>query len=166
MTRTLDAAAFRRTVGLFPSGVTVVTTVLDSVIHGMTANAFCSVSLNPLLVLVCVERSAGLHGLLERSGVFAVSLLAADQEDASRWFATARRPGGRDQFDPYRWEPAPVTGSPVLLDAVAYVDCRLHEVHVAGDHSICIGEVRDVGRLGGAAPLVWYGGGYHRLADA
>lgn len=163
MTAAVDADEFRRTVGLFASGVTVVTTHVDGILHGMTANAFCSVSLDPLLVLVCVDREAGLHGLLERSARFAVTVLAAGQEDASRWFASKRRPGGQDQFDHHRWRPAPQTGAPVLTDGLAYLDCRLHQAHQAGDHTVCIGEVLDVGALDGTEPLIWYGGRYTGL---
>lgn len=165
MTAAVDAAEFRRTVGLFASGVTVVTTQVDGILHGMTANAFCSVSLDPLLVLVCVNREAGLHGLLERSGQFAITVLAAGQEGVSRWFASSRRPAGQDQFDDQRWRPAPHTGAPVLTDGLAYLDCRLHQAHQAGDHTVCIGQVLALGPLDGTEPLVWYQGRYAGLAD-
>lgn len=163
MATTVEAGTFRRTVGLFASGVTVVTTQVDGILHGMTANAFCSVSLDPLLVLVCVDREAGLHGLLQRASGFAVTVLAAGQEDTSRWFASSRRPAGQDQFDAQRWRPAPHTGAPVLTDGLAYLDCRRFQSHEAGDHTICIGEVLDVGTLDGEDPLIWYQGAYGHL---
>lgn len=173
--REVTAEAFRRTLASFATGVTVVTTAVEGVLHGMTANAFTSVSLDPLLVLVCVNRKAGMHALLSRTGAFAVTMLAADQVELSRWFATSRRPGGVDQFHGVAWHPAPVTGCPVLSEGLAFLDCYVADVHSGGDHSIFLGEVADLGRLGetpGATngdtparrPLIWYGGGYHRLA--
>jgi flavin reductase (DIM6/NTAB) family NADH-FMN oxidoreductase RutF len=91
MARDLSSVAFREAVGLFATGVTVVTTTHEDVLHGMTANAFAS-SLDPLLVLVCVDRDAGLHELMSVSKTFAVTVLAEDQEDEAVWFACPRRP--------------------------------------------------------------------------
>ncbi len=158
-----DPEAFRRTVGLFATGVTVVTTAVDDVLHGMTANAFSSVSLDPLLVLVCVSGRARMHDLLAGAQTFAVTVLSADQEPLSRFFA-GDRPAGRDQFEGVGWHPAPTTGCPVLSEGLAFVDCRLTEMHEGGDHSIFLGEVVDLGTLRpDAAPLLWFGGRYRRL---
>ena len=149
---------------MFATGVTVVSTNVDGVLHGMTANAFASVSLDPLLVLVCVDKEAGMHGLLPQAQGFAVTVLAAEQEELSSWFASAERPGGEDQFADIAWDPAPATGSPVLCDGVAFVDCRVTERHEGGDHSIFLGEVIDLGVLReDADPLLYYGGRYRRL---
>ena len=164
MTRELSAEEYRRTVGMFATGVTVVSTNVDGAVHGMTANAFASVSLDPLLVLICVDRTAGLHALLPEAQGFAVTILSAEQEELSAWFASGDRPAGHDQFEDVAWDPAPVTGSPVLCDGVAYVDCRVTERHEGGDHSIFLGEVVDLGVLRpGADPLLYYGGRYRRL---
>jgi flavin reductase len=164
MGRPVSAERFRRTVGMFATGVTVVSTDVEGVLHGMTANAFASLSLDPLLVLVCVDREASMHGLLPQAQGFAVTILAAEQEELSAWFASADRPGGHDQFAGVEWDPAPVTGSPVLCDGVAYVDCRVTERHEGGDHSIFLGEVVDLGVLrDDADPLLYYGGRYRRL---
>lgn len=157
--------AFRRAMGRFATGVTVVATCLDDVVHGMTANAFASVSLDPLLVLVCVDRTAGMHDLLPRSGRFAVTVLAADQADASIWFASPRRPAGTDQFDGVAWAPAPVTGCPIVAGGVAWFDCRLNATHPAGDHTIYVGEVLAVGEGPVDDPLVWFDGGYRALEE-
>jgi flavin reductase len=157
---------FRRTVGLFATGVTVVTTCHDGILHGMTANAFASVSLDPLLVLVCVDRQAGMHDLLPTSGRFAVSVLAAGQERESTWFASPRRPAGTDQFDDVDWRPAPASGCPILTGGVAWLDCRVTELHPGGDHSIFLGEVVDLGTGEGVEPLLYFGGGYRALAAA
>jgi flavin reductase (DIM6/NTAB) family NADH-FMN oxidoreductase RutF len=165
MPREVPPEEFRRTLSSFATGVTVVTTTVGGILHGMTANAFASVSLDPLLVLVCVDRTAGMHELLPRARVFAVTVLAADQVKLSVWFATRRRPSGQDQFDGIKWHPAPITGCPVLSEGLAFVDCRLVAVHDGGDHSIFVGQVVELGSLKhDAIPLIWYGGGYHRLA--
>jgi flavin reductase (DIM6/NTAB) family NADH-FMN oxidoreductase RutF len=165
MTREIEEEEFRRTVGMFATGVTVITTCVDEVLHGMTANAFASLSLDPLLVLVCVDRAAGMHDLLPGSGSFAATILAAEQEAESVFFASPRRPGGRGQFDGIVWQPAPVTGCPVLSGGVAFVDCRVAEVHAGGDHSIFIGEVVDLGLLRrDADPLLFFDGDYRRLS--
>lgn len=165
MPRELSPDEFRRTLSSFATGVTVVTTTVGGILHGMTANAFASVSLDPLLVLVCVDRTAGMHELLPRARAFAVTVLAADQIELSVWFASRRRPSGQDQFSGIGWHPAPVTGCPVLSGGLAFVDCRLTTVHDGGDHSIFLGRVVELGGLRqDARPLIWYGGGYHRLA--
>jgi flavin reductase len=160
----VDGAAFRQALGMFATGVTVVTTVHDDVLHGMTANAFASVSLEPPLVLVCVDKSSGMHELLPRSRCFAVTVLGEGQEELSLFFASSRRPQGRGQFAEVDWRPAPVTGSPVLDGGIAFVDCRVVEVHEGGDHSIFLAEVLDLGvPAPEAQPLLYFGGAYRRL---
>jgi flavin reductase len=154
---------FRRALGLFATGVTVVTTEHENTLHGMTANAFASVSIDPLLVLVCVGLEAGLHELLPLSKRFAVTVLAHDQHALSEWFASPRRPLGDDQFNEVRWFPAPFTGCPVLEGGLAYVDCRVTDVLAGGDHSIFLGDVIDLAVLRDTDPLVFFAGGYHRL---
>jgi flavin reductase (DIM6/NTAB) family NADH-FMN oxidoreductase RutF len=164
MTRAIRPVEYRETLGTFATGVTVVSAALDDVLHGMTANAFASVSLDPPLVLVCVDQRAWCHDLLAGAKAFAVTVLAADQERESVWFASSRRPSGREQFDPVEWWPAPVTGSPVLTGGIAWLDCRLYETHDGGDHSIFLGEVVDLGIQREAEPLLFYDGAYRRIA--
>ncbi len=154
---------FRRIVGRFTTGVTVVTTCTAGTLHGMTANSFASLSLDPLLVLICVDRDARMHDLLHRTGTFAITVLAADQADASVWFASPRRPTGTDQFDGFDWRPAPVTGCPVLTGGLAWLDCRITATHDGGDHTIFVGEVLALGEGSGVEPLVWHAGTYRRL---
>jgi flavin reductase len=156
---------FRDIMGRFATGVTVVATTHEGVLHGMTANAFSSVSLDPPLVLVCVDLEAGLHELLPQSKTFAVTVLGDDQETDAEWFASPRRPSGRDQFDGVGWRPAPVTGSPVLERGTAFLDCRVTEIHAGGDHSIFLGEVVALGLLREATPLLFYRGRYGSMAD-
>lgn len=160
----VQAQEFRATVGLFATGVTIVTTATeDDEVHGMTANAFCSVSLDPLLVLVCVDNTSGMRRLAPVAQRFAVTVLADGQQEEGRWFATSDRPRGHEQFDPHDWMRAPITGSPVLRGALAYVECTLADSHAGGDHTILVGEVVGVGRLGGSAPLLWFDGRYRQL---
>lgn len=156
-----DDAAFRAVLGRFATGISVMTTSVDGVVHGMTANAVSSVSLEPQLVLVCVERRAVMAELVRRSRVFALSFLAADQADVSAWFATPDRPAER-QFADLTTDTA-VTGSPLLRDVVAWVDCRVVDVHVAGDHDVVIGEVVDLGVGTADEPLLYYASDYRRL---
>lgn len=158
----LTPETLRSVAGRFATGVTVVTTAGEGTVHGMTANAFGSVSLDPLLVMVSVDRRAGMHELLPRTGVFAVSVLSAAQEDVSRWFASARRGTGPGQFSDVRCVAAPVTGSPVLRDCLAWFDCRVVAAHQAGDHTLFIGEVVAMNTLQEADPLVFFAGAYRR----
>ena len=153
---------FRRTLGRFATGVTVVAVADGEVRHGMTANAFTSVSLDPPLVLVCVAHRAAMHDLLLSAGAFAATILAADQRADAEWFSSPR-PRGRE-FDHLAWKPAPVTGSPLLADGLAYVDCEVRDTHEAGDHTVVLGEVVDLDDLrDDAEPLVWWASDYRVL---
>lgn len=153
---------FRRVMGSFATGVTVVTTAAQDGLSALTVNAFCSVSLEPLLVLICVERTADTHRLLRQGGVFAVNVLHEGQEEVSRLFAnkgTAKQLALQDL--PHR---VAVTGAPVLADALAYLDCRVVEAIEAGDHTVFIGRVEEAAvHPGGGAPLIFYRGAYHTL---
>jgi flavin reductase (DIM6/NTAB) family NADH-FMN oxidoreductase RutF len=150
---------FRSTVGAFATGVTVVTTSGEEHAYGMTANAFSSVSLDPPLVLVCVMSHSEGSEHIERNGCFAVNVLHASQEPLSRYFASRERPRGRDAFRevPHR---TASSGSPILDGAIAYMDCRLHVGHEAGDHQIFIGEVLELGVDPEGEPLVFHSGQY------
>ncbi|WP_159941970.1 MULTISPECIES: flavin reductase family protein [unclassified Nocardiopsis] len=130
----------RRVMSRFATGVTVVTTG-GSTPHGMTANAFTSVSLDPPLVLCCVSLTARLHAAVVGTGSFGVSLLAADQEDAARHFADGSRPEGRAQFDGYDWRPGPRTGAPLLSGALGWLECEVEHRYPGGDHAILLGRV-------------------------
>ena len=164
MDREPTSRQFRDTVGMFTTGITVVTAVSARLGHGMTANAFASVSLDPLLVLVCVVRDALMHKVLEESGRFAVSVLAADQEDLARYFSDSGRPGGMAQFVPVGWHPGPVTGAPLLDGALAYLECDVEADYDGGDHSVFLGRVRWVERArADGSPLLYFGGHYRRL---
>ena len=145
----------------FASGVTVVSTVDDEGrSHGMTVNALTSVSLDPLLMLFCCEKDASLHAPLLRSGSWAVSMLTAEHEDVSLWFA-ARERRGTDQFAALDVRAGRRTGAPILDDALAWLECRTWATYDGGDHTIVVGEViaADVGPDGGL-PLLYYKSGY------
>ncbi len=136
----VDDAAFRRAAGQFASGIVVVSTSLDGVSHAMTATAFTAVSLDPLLVLVCAEKVARFHDAVLTTGTWAVSVLGAESEKAAAWLATRGRPLD-GQLDAFRHQAGPVTGAPILDDAITAMECRTTAVHDGGDHSIVVGEV-------------------------
>jgi flavin reductase (DIM6/NTAB) family NADH-FMN oxidoreductase RutF len=135
----VDAATFRRVVGRFATGVVVVTTRTDEGLHGLTVNAFCSVSLEPLLVLVCVDKLARGHERLAQAGAFAISILSVRQEFLADRFA-GRAPLVNARFDEAPYQQA-ITGAPILDGCVAWLDCRLWATYDGGDHSIFVGEV-------------------------
>jgi flavin reductase (DIM6/NTAB) family NADH-FMN oxidoreductase RutF len=159
----LEVSAFRAAMGSFPTGVTVVTVACDDgSMHGMTVNSFSSVSLDPMLVLVCLDETSRGLGLIERAGAFVVNVLSAAQQDVSRWFASRRRPAGPAMFDGVPFEPG-VTGSPVLAGAAASFDCRLRQSHRAGDHLIVLGEVVALVHRPQLEPLIFHAGAYKAL---
>lgn len=163
MSEGVDPKEYRRVVGHFATGITVVTTVLDGAAHAMTVNAFTSVSLDPVLVLFCPEKSARFHDVVASAGAWAVSVLGEDSEDASRWFATRGREI-KGQLNGWPSRPGPRTGAPILEGAIAALECRTHAVYEGGDHSIVVGEVLGVSRPNPAgSPLLFYDGSYHRL---
>ena len=152
----------RNALGSFATGVTIVTTrSRDGKLHGMTANSFTSVSLDPMLVLVCVDYRARTLALMEATDRFGISVLAENQQALSDYFA------GSDQ-DPQTAGPLGVRfrfsqhGTPLLEECLATLDCRKVSAHVAGDHTIFIGEVVDMDAVEGR-PLLFYAGRYHRL---
>lgn len=160
MNQMIDTSEFRRVLGHFPTGVVVVTSLRpDGEPCGLTVNAFCSVSLVPPLVLVCVEIDADSHDCIRESGFFAASVLDETRgEGLSRRFATGR---SEEKFRgvAYREE---TTGAPVLEAAIAWVDCRVTQAVPAGDHTVFLGEVVAADAREGQ-PLVYYRGGYGRF---
>lgn len=155
---------FRQVLGRFATGVGVLTTVVDGLVHGMTANAVTSVSLDPPLVLVCVDRTALMAERVTRSECFAVSFLAADQQGLSAWFADPSRPDDARQFAGVPTRVA-ATGAPIIEGGVGFVDCRLHAVHDGGDHLIVVGRVQALDAGGSDDPLLYYGSRYRTLAE-
>jgi flavin reductase (DIM6/NTAB) family NADH-FMN oxidoreductase RutF len=139
--------AYRRVAGRFPTGVTVVGTLAGGEPHATTVNSFTSVSMDPLLILVSLGTGSRTYRRVRRSGGFAVTVLAAHQEDLARWFAHADRPAGAPSFEGRDWYPGPYTGSPILAGGVAYFDCVVDRVHPVGDHYLVIGGVHAFGAL-------------------
>ncbi|MBI2862751.1 MAG: flavin reductase [Chloroflexi bacterium] len=155
---------FRRAMGLFATGVTVVTTRLGDTLHGMTANAVCSVSLEPLMVLVCVDQQNDTHDLLQESGIFAVNILSEKQQHLAETFAIKRSP-----HDDHRLESLPLrfgsTGAPILEGCLAYLDCRVVAQYPGGDHTIFLGQVVEVAAPGSDDPLLYFQSRYASLAE-
>jgi flavin reductase len=160
---TLDISAFRKAMSSFPTGVTVVTVASgDGNMHGVTVNSFSSVSLDPMLVLVCLNESGRAVGLIERAGVFGVNVLSAGQQDVSNRFADRDRPVGSAMFAGVPFEPG-VTGCPVLAGAAASYDCLLRHSYRAGDHLIVLGEVVALIHRPQLEPLIFHAGAYKSL---
>ncbi len=154
----IDRTELRRVMGHFATGVTVITTRdIDGKPYGLTANSLCSVSLDPPLLLVCVDKRAESHPAFERSGVFAVNILGLGHEELSRRFAVS----GGDKFVDVGHRSGS-SGAPLLDGALGFVECRIVAVHEAGDHTIFIGEVEHLEAEGGD-PLVFFRGKYRRL---
>ncbi|MFV2194645.1 flavin reductase family protein [Nocardiopsis sp. LOL_012] len=146
----------------FATGVTVITVGGDTP-HGMTANAFCSVSLDPPLVLCCVSGTARLHKAVVSEGHFAVSVLCAEQEGTARYFADRARPEGREQFASVEWFPGPGTGAPLVADALGWLECEVTEEVVAGDHSVFVGRVLHAVTGPDRSALLFHGGAFQGL---
>jgi flavin reductase (DIM6/NTAB) family NADH-FMN oxidoreductase RutF len=159
----VDPKLLRRTLGAFATGVTVVTVGGDSP-HGMTANSFTSVSLDPPLVQVNVGRRAVMHELLSAHGTFGVSVLAADQEPVARHFADRWRPQGLAQFDAVDWWPGHRTGAPLIAGAIATFECELWETYDGGDHTIFVGRIVSLERSGESDPLLFVHGKFRQVA--
>jgi flavin reductase (DIM6/NTAB) family NADH-FMN oxidoreductase RutF len=162
---TVDTTSFRNTVGAFATGVTVVTTAVDGELYGITANSFTSLSLDPMLVLVCLKDSSRALERLTRSQAFSVNVLALGQTDLSRRFADRSRPAGAAAFDGVAIATG-ARGCPNILDCAAVLDCRVYQMYPGGDHVIVVGEVLDYGTRPELEPLVFYGGNYRSLGDA
>ena len=157
-------AEFRKAMGSFATGVTIITVDFENEVHGMTANAFTSVSLDPMLVLVCVDRSARTHAHLHAKKRFGVNVLAETQRAISEYYARPERTHERAEQEAGARFKRTAHGTPVLDGALAYFECRLHSVQDAGDHTIFIAEVEEVALWEGR-PLLFHRGKYHEIGD-
>ena len=154
---------FRLALGQFATGVTVVTAERGpGQVHGMTANSFTSVSLDPLLILICVSHVAQLLPLVRRQKRFGVNILKDHQRAISEYFARTEENAETEKLlgVRYRWTP---TGIPLLEDALAHLACRVVASHAAGDHTIFVAEVESVEVYDGE-PLVYLRGNYRQVA--
>lgn len=156
----VDAHEFRRSLGQFASGVTVVTTRdQEGRPQGLTASSFCSVSLEPPLVLVCIDNRTEACRTVQEAGFFAVSVLSESQESVSRRFASA----GPEKFAGVDLVPGD-NGAPLVTGALAHLECHVAAAHLAGDHTIFVGEVKRLASTPGR-PLLYHGSAYHRLPE-
>ena len=155
----VDPDTFRSVLGRFASGITVVTSRDgNGKDGGMTVNAFCSVSLIPPLILVCVDHVASMHAMIVAAPHFAVNILAADQEHISRRFSG---PDEHKRFDGLGYSRGTM-GVALLDEALAHIECRRISQHEAGDHTVIIGEVETATAFSDR-PLLYYRGGYAQL---
>jgi flavin reductase (DIM6/NTAB) family NADH-FMN oxidoreductase RutF len=143
----------------FASSVTVITSKgPDGVVRGLTASAFCSVSLEPRLCLVSVDNRSESIASINESGSFVVNILASDQEEISRRFAS-KLP---DKFEGVSYRHGPETGAPILDGVLAWIECKVYETVPGGDHTVFIGEIHD-GTANEGTPLLYYRGQYRHL---
>lgn len=157
----IDDVQFKLAMSHFASGVTVVTTEHDGAPYGMTVASFASLSLNPPLVLVCIEKNIRTHEALSASQKFGVSILSATQADLSGRFASKKI---EDKFAGVAVTRGEELGIPLLDGAICAIECRVHSELPGGDHTIFVGEVMSVRASGEDAPLLYFRSGYHRLA--
>jgi flavin reductase (DIM6/NTAB) family NADH-FMN oxidoreductase RutF len=156
----IDKNELRRVMGHFATGVTIITTHAGSgALHGLTANAFSSVSLMPPLVLVCVDKKCESYPCFEESKVFTVNILGDDQESLSRKFAVS----GGEKFQGVAYRVG-ANGAPILDGVLAYLECKLTDTCEGGDHTIYIGEVEEAETREGR-PLLFFRGGYRSIGD-
>ncbi|MFB7303678.1 flavin reductase family protein [Heyndrickxia sporothermodurans] len=148
----MDDRLFRTVMGKFATGVTVITTSTNDKVHGMTANAFMSVSLNPKLILISIGNHANMKKYIEESGKFTVNILSKEQQEESQYFAGQLNEKREIQF---QW----IAGVPILPRSIANIVCDVYESHLAGDHTLFIGEVKDIHTEDGD-PLTFYRGKY------
>ena len=149
---------FRSVLGRFPSGVTVVTTkATDGSDQGMTVSAFCSLSLEPPLVVICIEKTASVYPALTTAPAFIVNILSAKQEQVARRFSIV----DIDRFEGIGFSRS-TNGIAVLDDVLGVIECNRFSLHDGGDHTIVVGEV-EAGRAENGAPLLYYRGGYAQM---
>ncbi len=153
--RKMDDRLFRTAMGKFTTGVTVITTEIAQNVHGMTANAFMSVSLDPKLIVVSIGEKANMNQYLQQTDRFAVSVLNASQEDLSAYFAGQIKEDREIEFDRFN-------GMPVIQDALANMTCTVYDSVIAGDHTLYIGEVTDL-RIQEGEPLGFFEGKYRKI---
>lgn len=156
----VDQLEFRRVMGHFATGVTVVTSHDGAgKLGGLTANSVASVSLDPPMVLVCVDKKSDSYPLFAASQTFAINILANEQETLSRRFAKS----GGDKFTGVGYRIGS-TGCPLLSDTIGFLDCEIRHTFEAGDHTIYVGEAVEIAVSSEADPLLYFRGGYRNLS--
>jgi flavin reductase (DIM6/NTAB) family NADH-FMN oxidoreductase RutF len=157
----VPAEDFKGALGSWAAGVTVVTTKQDALVYGITVSSFSSLSIDPLLVLVCLADSNRLPSMIEQSQRFAVSILAEGQDAISAFFSKSGREPVKafEEFGTIEWK----TGSPIIQGAVAHLDCEVEKLVHGGDHTIAIGRVVGAAFDATKMPLIYYRRGYRKL---
>src|ERR1700740_2986148 len=159
---TVSPSEFRKALGCFATGITVITVDHEDEVHGMTANAFTSVSLDPMLVLVCVDQKATTHAHLHAKKRFGVNVLAENHRAISEYYARPGRTHDRAAEEAGATFERTEHGTPVLRGALAYLECKLHSAQDAGDHTIFIAQVEDVVVRDGR-PLLYFESKYRGI---
>ena len=149
---------FRNAVGTFPTGVTIITTKHGDIVHGMTANAFMSVSLNPKLLVISIDEKASMLNKIKQSNRFALSILAENQHDISMHFAGQKKRDKEIQFD---W----LDGLPIISGSLANIVCTVKDAYIAGDHTLFIGELNQIHVADSGFPLTFYKGKYQSIKE-
>jgi flavin reductase (DIM6/NTAB) family NADH-FMN oxidoreductase RutF len=160
----VSSGEFREAMGRFATGVTIVTVDLDGEVHGMTANAIASVSLDPLLLLVCVDRNARTHAHLHAKKRFGINILAEHQRRISEYYALPESTHEHAEAEAGARFDRTAHGTPRLQGALAYLECKLQSAQEAGDHTIFIAEVEDV-LVRQGRPLLFFRGKYHKIGE-
>lgn len=160
--KTLESEEMRSVMRAWSAGVAVVSAVHDGIVHGMTVNSFTSISLYPAFVSVSLQKSTRTHDLAFKSHTFAVTMLSESQTDLSDIFA-GRKPEIEDRFAAVKTETL-VTGAPLIVGGLAWLDCRVVQTFDAGINTLFIAEVVSARSFGGDAPLVYHDRGYWKLA--
>ena len=160
----MNSLEFRKAMGCFATGVTIITVDLEGEVHGMTANAFASVSLDPMLVLVCVDHTTRTHAHLHAKKRFGINVLCQGQKAISEYYARPERTHENAEAEAGARFERTKHGTPVLQGSLAYLECRLDLAQVAGDHTIFIAEVEDVVVREGQ-PLLFFRGKYRKVGE-
>ena len=155
MQTTTEHIQFRKVMGRFITGVTVVTARAGDEVHGMTCNAFCSISITPLTVMVSIAKNTRSERLIEKGGVFAVNILSETQSYLADRFAGRHKDKEGNRFEGFEWEPA-VTGAPIFTGIQAYVDCKVMKAYDGGTHTLYLGKVVASHLDDSQHPLVFY----------
>ncbi|GGC75799.1 flavin reductase [Thalassobacillus devorans] len=153
----MDDRQFRNAMGKFATGVTVIATETDGQVHGMTANAFMSVSLDPKLIVISVKEDAKMLDRIKESNHFSVNVLSCEQQEESMIFAGQKQPEEEFQFD-Y------LEGVPVVRNALVQLSCEVYNEHVEGDHTLFVGRVTEM-ELKDGDPLIFNCGKYRELKE-
>ncbi|MFJ7952242.1 flavin reductase family protein [Lysinibacillus sp. NPDC096418] len=152
----MDDRLFRTAMGKFATGVTVITTNINGTIHGMTANAFMSVSLDPKLVVISIGEKATMLELIQQSGTFTVNILSKQQQEMSMLFAGQIKEERKVNF-------GDLQGAPTIEGAIAQISCEVASAYIEGDHTLFIGRVKEI-LLEEGEPLLFFNGRYGALA--